>query len=328
MSEDSGLFRQRQDYSRARLQELSRRLRNTRQFKAVPNLCVYATGSYSRQEASQNSDIDLFFMHPGTSEVSPVSRLDEMRLFARVIEVGQQMNFPTFSNDGEYLRVLFLDDVLRTMGSPEDDSQNYFTARMLLLLESTPVVNHEFLRKMVDKIIEAYFRDYPDHIRSFRPVFLINDILRFWKTLCLNYEHRRNRPEDDPQRKLRQHVKNFKLKFSRLMTCFGTIVGVCSVPPPITQADIVAITKRTPFQRFMHATRGITKLESARGAVAEDYVWFMQHTALKTDELQGHFTTLEERAEMFRRADVFGQRVYEVLRYFAATNRYERYLVV
>ncbi len=322
------LFKERKTFSAARLAQLSRRLRCSREFRAVPDLCVYATGSYSRHEASSHSDIDLFFMHPGTARTLRVPRLDEMRLFARVIDVGKKMSFPTFSNDGEYLRVLFLDDILHTMGSPEDDSQNYFTARMLLLLESAPVVNAPSLEDMVRKIVEAYFRDYPDHVTSFRPVFLINDILRFWKTLCLNYEHRRNRPADDQQRKLRQNVKNFKLKFSRLMTCFGTIVAICSKSPPIAQDDIVAITRRTPFERFMRATDAVADLRSVRASVAEDYAWFMQQTALKTDDLQGLFQGQQQRAEMFRRADVFGQRVYDVLRYFAARNNYERFLVV
>jgi len=44
-----------------------------------------------------------------------------------------------FSNDGEFLRILYLEDMLEQLGGREDDYLNYFTARMLLLLESKPL---------------------------------------------------------------------------------------------------------------------------------------------------------------------------------------------
>jgi hypothetical protein len=318
----------RRAFSRNRLQGMSRRLRCTREFRDLPELCVYATGSYARYEASPHSDIDLFFVHPGSFATSPVPRLSELRLFARVINVGRKMEFPTFSNDGEYLRVLFLDDILNKLGSPEDDSQNFFTARMLLLLESAAVVNASTLSSIVDQIVEAYFRDYPDHPTNFRPVFLINDILRFWKTLCLNYEHRRNRPANDPGRKLRQNVKNFKLKFSRLMTCFGTVVAVCALPAPISKEQVTSLTRRTPFERFLRSTKGVLEVAELRSSITEDYLWFLQHTVLTTENLEALFQDPAKKAEMFHRADTFGERVHDVLDYFADVNHYRRYLVI
>ena len=57
------------------------------------------------------------------------------------------------------------------------------------------------------------FKDFPDHPRTFQPIFLMNDICRFWKTMLLNYEHKRHgdgEPGDEIRR--RSKVKNFKLK--------------------------------------------------------------------------------------------------------------------
>ena len=39
----------------------------------------------------------------------------------------------------------------------------------------------------------------PDNAASFRPIFLLNDILRFWRTLTLNYEHDRLKLRRVPQ---------------------------------------------------------------------------------------------------------------------------------
>jgi predicted nucleotidyltransferase len=322
------LIEERRTFSQARLGELSRRLAQIPELQRLKDFSVYATGSYARNEASPHSDIDLFFVHCGASSSAKVSRLSELRLFAQIIEAGEQQEFPTFSNDGEFLKFLYLDDMLEMLGGREDDAQNFFTARMLLLLESAPLVNTDFYRQMLASIVEAYFRDYPDHAIDFRPVFLINDIIRFWKTLCLNYEHRRNKPDDDLLRKRSQQVKNFKLKFSRLMTCFGTVVAVCAMQSPIEKEDILALTSLSPLERFMRATDGIKQLASLRSEILRDYHWFLESTALTSEQLHAQFDTMKERTELFRRADLFGDRVYDALAYFAKRNGYRRYLVI
>ena len=328
MHETFDLIRQRRLYSQERISGLSERLGAIPEVQKLPDLCVFATGSYARNEASAHSDIDLFFVHKGEREQVKVSRLSELRLFARVIELGEELQFPTFSNDGEFLKLLYLDDMLNMLGGREDDFHNFFTARMLLLLESTPLVNNSLYEEIITSIIVAYFRDYPDHAVNFRPVFLINDILRFWKTLCLNYEHKRNKPDDDLARKRAQQVKNFKLKFSRLMTCFGTIVAVCAMPAPIEKEHILELTKLSPLERLMRAIGNVNALSPLKREILRDYQWFLESTALTTEELHSNFETAEARTEFFRRADIFGERVYDILAYFAKRNGYTRYLVI
>jgi hypothetical protein len=318
----------RREFSKGRLDRLRGLLGEIPEVKRLPNLSIYVTGSYGRNEASEHSDIDLFFVHTGRAASSQVLRLDELRLFAGVIEIGETMHFPTFSNDGEFLQILYLDDMLDTLGGRSDDYANYFTARMLLLLESTPLLNDPLYGSMMDAVVEAYFRDYPEHAVDFRPVFLINDVLRFWKTLCLNYEHRRNKPEGDEQQRRKQQVKNFKLKFSRLLSCFGTVVAVCSKSAPITKTQVVDLTTATPLERFRNATEGVHDLARVREAILEDYQWFLGNTELSTTALTEKFNSKEAKIELFRRADVFGQRMYEVLDYFAGRNNYRRYLVI
>lgn len=323
-----GELDRRRAFSCERMEMLRARLAGLREMESFPNLSIYATGSYARNEASGFSDIDLFFLHKGSRATERTSRLDELRLFARVIEAVEDMHFPTFSNDGEYIKLLFLGDMLEVLGGREDDFHNYFTARMLLLLESTPLVNDSLYSEVLETIVGAYFRDYPDHPSNFRPVFLINDILRFWKTLCLNYEHRRNRPSDDQEKRRKQHVKNFKLKFSRMITCFGTIAAICALPPPIGTQHIMALTRKMPLERLVDAIEPHPDLSATRKAIVEDYVWFMEQTALSTEDLQKRFVAVEEKGEMFRRADAFGARVYDALHFVAERNAYKRHLVI
>lgn len=318
------LIKQRRAYSSQKLEALRDRLQCISEINAIPDITVYATGSYSRLEASEHSDLDLFFLHRGTRSEDKVRRLTELRMFAKIIEVASDLGFPTFSNDGEFLEVLYIGDMLKVMGGREDDSLNYFTARMLLILESRPLVNEEIFSEALDEVIEAYFRDYPDHADEFRPVFLINDIVRFWKTLCLNYENRRNKPADDIVKKRRQQIKNFKLKFSRLMTCFGTVAAVCGMKPPIEKDSILSLAKEVPLDRFLQSTDG----SSGLAEVVEDYEWFLRLTALSTEELTQKFDDQGEKKQMFKRAELFGQRVYDMLEELARANNYQRFLVI
>lgn len=325
---NTNLLDSRRDFSESKMHELASQLNNLTKLHELPGLCVYATGSFARGEASEHSDIDLFFLHRGTEDESPVTRLDELALFAEIIQIGEGLGFPTFSNDGEFLHVLYVGDMLRLLGGREDDFHNYFTARMLLLLESKPLANQDLFGQIMEEVVEAYFRDYPDHSKDFKPLFLINDILRFWKTLCLNYEHRRNRPEDDRAAKIKQQVKNFKLKFSRLMTCFGTIVAICAKEYPIERKEILSLTKMPPLQRFISAVEGEARLEDIIHEVLRDYQWFMELTGLTKEELHTKFESHASKVEFFSRGDQFGDRVYKILDFFARQNDYRRYLVV
>src|ERR1700719_4217632 len=141
--------------------------------------------------------------------------------------------------------------MLASLGGRCDDYSNYFTARMLLILESRPVFDDDNYKKAIDVVIGSYMRDYEDHPNDFRPTFLANDIIRFWKTLCLNYEHKRNQPTDDETKRIRQKIKNFKLKFSRLFTCYATI-GLLSCHKHYSKDEIVSMIALPPIQRFVN----------------------------------------------------------------------------
>jgi hypothetical protein len=86
--------------------------------------------------------------------------------------------------------------------------------------------------------------------RNFRPVFLANDITRFWKTLCLNYEHKRNRTDKGYEAKRKSHLKNFKLKFSRLLTCFSMVASLCDLDEADHPDKAISLVKMPPVKRL------------------------------------------------------------------------------
>ncbi len=129
----------RAEYSQARIEELGDRLAPVEELLRDEPLCIYATGSYARLEAGEESDIDIFFLYEGHPLVQRLPNLTLIQLSACLIDATREMGFPPFSEDGRYLDVHYLDHMEEVLGSPDDDSLNAFTARMLLLLESRPV---------------------------------------------------------------------------------------------------------------------------------------------------------------------------------------------
>jgi len=153
--------------------------------RAAGLACVYATGSYGRWEASTHSDLDLFILGknngkkgPDGKEGSLLKRLDEICIKADLIEATRQLGIQEFSGDGRYLVHYSVDQLTKTLGTPEDDVENTFTARLLLLLESRPLLEGSTYKEVIAEVIAAYWRDYEDHKPSFMPAFLANDILR------------------------------------------------------------------------------------------------------------------------------------------------------
>jgi predicted nucleotidyltransferase len=107
----SGLHDSRAGYSTTRLAELRNRLAKLTELTAFPGLTIFAAGSYGRLEASEHSDIDIFFFVSGDGKNLKESHTNELRMFGKVIEIADEMSFPKFSNDCEYLVLLYTDAI-------------------------------------------------------------------------------------------------------------------------------------------------------------------------------------------------------------------------
>jgi predicted nucleotidyltransferase len=139
------------EYSLRRLRELGEGLDPIKPLLERHPFCVYATGSYGRLEAWDGSDADLFFLYDDADESQRIPWTTFARLSARLIDVTEEMGFPPFSGDGKYLEVQYVAEMENVLGSPQDDSLNVFTARMLLLLESRPVYDEAVYDRLLER---------------------------------------------------------------------------------------------------------------------------------------------------------------------------------
>ncbi|MBI3474278.1 MAG: hypothetical protein HY010_00975, partial [Acidobacteria bacterium] len=204
------------------------------------------------------SDLDLFIVgkkdgQPGRDgkEGSLLKRLDEICIKADLIDATRQLSIPEFSGDGRYLTHYSVHEFTNTLGTPEDDVTNTFTARLLLLLESCPLLEPAVYREVTEEVIAAYWRDYEDHKTDFMPAFLANDILRLWRTFCVNYEARTERVP--VREKAKGKLKNYKLKHSRLLTCYSALLYLLAVygrEQTVSPTDALAMIGLTPTERL------------------------------------------------------------------------------
>lgn len=232
-------------FSSQRLTELCEKLRNVEDILG-DRACIYTIGSYGRVEASQHSDLDVFVIIDETK--SSMSKLDITLAVAELIKASREFGLPDFSNEGEYLSPYKIDDLVRSLGQREDDAKNTFTMRLLLLLESRPLVGSAAYTRAINQVVGSYWRDYRGRENEFIPAFLANDILRLWRTLCVNYEIGR-----DASHTPKQKLKNYKLKHSRMMTCYSALVYLLNLYKnnnTVHPAEAESMAQRTPLDRL------------------------------------------------------------------------------
>ena len=295
--------------------------------------CVYATGSFARGEANSHSDLDLFIVGEGSVDGKKrgLSNLNEIMVKADLIQVTRELKFPEFSGDGEYLAHYTVDQLVNSLGKQDDDVTNTFTARLLLLLESAPLVGEPAYEDLTDTVVSAYWRDYEDHRNDFMPAFLANDILRMWRTFCVNYEARtKTEPE---YLKAKRKLKNYKLKHSRLLTCYSALLYLAAVyaaKKTVSPQDVLQMIRLTPTKRieWLLVNKSFEPAHVKLQRVLELYEKFLDSTDAPEDSLVERFLNKEESKSYLKSAYEFGDQVFDTLEVIGSHNRFHRLLVV
>ena len=313
-----------------RIEELRRELKHAEDL-CDDIACVYATGSFGRGEASVHSDLDLFIVGTGTADKRSLDPLDEILIKADLIEATRRFRIPDFTGGGEYLTHYSARELVDTLGTREDDVKNTFTARLLLLLESTPLLGQPVYKRLLRIVIAAYWRDYEDHREDFIPAFLANDVLRMWRTFCVNYEART--ATEPPRKRAKRKLTNYKLKHSRMLTCYSALVYLLAI---YTEAGTISptvafeMTSLTPTQRleWVLSQPRLSAAHKTTEALIELYEEFLAQTELTEEELVTRFLEKEATSKYSQSAYKFGDLIFDLMESVGMKNRFHRLLVV
>ncbi|HEX4497511.1 MAG TPA: DUF294 nucleotidyltransferase-like domain-containing protein [Thermoanaerobaculia bacterium] len=223
-----------------------RRLRELEPIKAVEsdNTAVVVFGSFARRELTPDSDADWSLLIDGPSDPEH---------FRIVQEVGRNLEMLGFQKPGAtgtFGTLVSSHELIHHIGGVHDTNQN-LTRRILLLLESLAVTNQIVQERVLRGVLSRYVVSDISvswHSQSSLsvPRFLLNDIVRFWRTMAVDYAAKRWE-----QSSQKWALRNAKLRMSRKLLFVGGLL-ICfsfELHPPENR-DEVLLDKSTKAPRL------------------------------------------------------------------------------
>lgn len=239
-------------------------------------LDVVLLGSIGRREASPESDLDYLVVahrlipQPGTAVPHVFRAVDEFREMLGLREPG---------GTGIFGRLVAAPDLVERIGL-EEDTNAHHTRRLLLLLESVSAFKPELRSQLVRSVVSRYLADY-DRPKGGVPRFLLNDLLRYWRTMTVDYQAKKwgtARPE--------WGLRYLKLILSRKMMIAGTVASILTCEDAtedyfVREFDMPPLARLANLQRRL-AARQQGDLREAL-LIAEDFAGSLEDDTFRDE---------------------------------------------
>jgi hypothetical protein len=185
-------------------------------------------GSLARGEWTSGSDVDWTLLVDGAADDAHTTLTHDLR---REIRAGGWKE----PGRGQLFGGLAISHELVHKIGGEADSNRNITQRILLLLESRAPIAGDVVRQRVLRVLlqryltEDFGYRMPARAAARVPRFLLNDIVRYWRTMAVDFAAKRREREGEGWL-----IRNFKLRLSRkLIFAAGLVASLsCALRPP------------------------------------------------------------------------------------------------
>lgn len=146
---------------------------------------IVAFGSMARQEMAARSDFDYLVVLNGV-ERDP-ARIVRYRVAADAARDAVGAKAP--GTTGLFGVAVSGPELVNTIGL-EGDTNLHLTRRVLLLEESVPLNSDEAWTTLVEAVCARYLHEHRQQGPKV-PRFLLNDVVRYWRTIAVDYQAKR-----------------------------------------------------------------------------------------------------------------------------------------